>query len=391
MRKQFKSGLGMLLAGILILCCLAGCSRELSEQKSSETKSDGSYRIYYLTPEKNSLVTHSYYPKSTDFEGIKEEILEAFKSSDSTDVVSALPEGVQINSAVTGINEIDVDFSAEYLSLDAISELLLRGALVRTLLQLPGVDTIRFTVDSQALKIADEEVGPMSEDTFIVPTEDSINSYRNAHLTLYLPPETGKLLKRKVRTVYYSTNVNTERLVIEEMLKKPEESGVLPVAVEGTLVSDLSVNDGICTVDFSEEINNAPPSENVTDPETILYAFTNSLIDSCEKDHITGVRFKVGGSSEGRFRNQVNLDQIFYRNAELIEGGMEETQSEPAEGSNQETQAAGEAAQEVLAAAEQAPAVEEASQEVPAAEQAPAAEEASQEAPAAEQAPAAEA
>ncbi len=378
MRKQFKLGQRMLLTWILVICCLAGCSREMTEVKSSELKSDGSYRIYYLNSERNSLVTHTYHPESTDFEGIKEEIIEAFKSPDSADVVSAIPEEVKINSAVTGINEIDVDFSAEYLSLDVISELLLRGALVRTLLQLPGVDIIRFTVDSQALKIAGEEVGPMSEDTFIVPTEDSINSYRNAQLTLYLPSETGKLLKRKVRTVYYSTNVNTERLVIEEMLKKPEESGVLPVAVEGTLVSDLSVNDGICTVDFSEEINNAPPSENVTDPETILYAFTNSLIDSCEKDHITGVRFKVGGSSEGRFRNQVNLDQIFYRNAEVVEGGMAEVQSEPAEEATPESQAVEQTPESQAAepqAAEQAaePQAAEQAAEPQAAEQAPAA------------------
>ena len=49
-----------------------------------------------------------------------------------------LPEGVKINSTTTGISEIDVDFSAEYLSLDSISEILLRSALVCTLLGLRG-------------------------------------------------------------------------------------------------------------------------------------------------------------------------------------------------------------------------------------------------------------
>ncbi len=402
MRKQFKRGLALWLMGVFLICCLGGCSGDTKNTSSGETTDDGSCKIYYTDLDKTTLVTKKYYPDSEDFEGMKAEILEAFQNPSGTDVLSALPESVKINSTVTGINEIDVDFNAEYLSLDTISELLLRSALVRTLLQLPGVDTVRFTVESQALKIADEEIGPMSEDTFIVPTEDSINSYRNAELTLYFPSAKGKLLKRESRKVYYSSNVNAERLVIEEMLKTPKNPDVLPVAVEGTLVSDITVNDGICTIDFSEEINNAPPSENVTDPETVLYAFANSLIDSCQADGITGVRFKVGGSSEVRFRDQVNLDQVFTRNADLIEGAQEETQAKEEEETTAEEAPAQEAPAEETpvqetpaeeAPAEEAPAQEAPAEEAPAqeapAEEAPAQEAPAAEAPAAEEAPAA--
>ncbi len=386
MRKQFKRDLALWLMGVFLICCLAGCSGDTKKNSSGETTDDGSCKIYYTDLDKTYLVTKTFYPNSEDFEGMKAEILEAFQKPSSTDVLSALPEGVKINSTVTGINEIDVDFSAEYLSLDTISELLLRSALVRTLLQLPGVDTVRFTVESQPLKIGDEEIGPMTEDTFIVPTEDSINSYRNAELTLYFPLAKGKLLKRESRKVYYSSNVNTERLVIEEMLKTPKDTDILPVAVEGTLVSDITVNNGVCTVDFSEEINNAPPSENVTDPETVLYAFANSLIDSCQDDSITGVRFKVGGSSEVRFRDQVNLDQVFSRNADLIEGAQEETQAKEEQIAAEEAPAEEAPAEEAPAEgapAEEAPAEEAPAEEAPA-EEAPAAEAPAEEVPAAE-------
>ena len=103
------------------------------------------------------------------------------------------------------------------------------------------------------------------------------------------------------------------------MLKGTQKEGLFPVAVEGTLVQDVSVSNGYCIVDFSEDINSAPAGEVVANPETVLYAFADALIDSCPDDRITGVRFRIEGSSDLRFRNQVNLDQIFKRNAEIIE------------------------------------------------------------------------
>lgn len=392
MRRTITISLRMIVTGMLLALILTGCSQHMTAESEPE---EAEFKIYYTNLEKTGLVSHTYKPESADFEGILNEIMDAFQNPDTADVLSALPEQVIINSNSIGINEVDVDFNAEYLSLDPISELLLRGALVRTLLHLQGVDTIRFTVDSQALKIGDEEVGPMNEDTFIIPTEDSINSYRNVMLTLYFPKEEGDLLARETRNKYYSSNVNTERLVIEEMLKGPEKAGTLPVAVAGSLISDMSISDGICTVDFSEEINSAPPSENVTDPETILYAFTNALIDSCQADGIKGVRFKVNGSSDVRFRDQVNLDQVFVRNADLIEGASnkeaqsEQSQEEAAESVQPETPAPVEEAPTREAPAEEAPAqapAEEAPAEAPA-EEAPAevpAEEAPAEAPAEE-------
>lgn len=317
-KKRTGTILYAVLMCIVLVFGLTGCSSEVMETTDDQSSSEGIYRIYYTNPDGTALVRHDYKPESEDFEGILKEILNAFRTPDTVDVHTALPDLVTINSTTVGINEIDVDFNAEYLSLDTISEVLLRGALVRTLLQLPGVDTVRFTVESQSLVIGDEEIGPMTEDTFIVPTGNGINSYRNTVLTLYFPGGDGDSIMRESRTVYYSSNLNPERLVIEQMLKGPQTEGLLPVAVDGTLVQDVSVSNGYCIVDFSEEINSAPPGEVIANPETVLYAFTDAIIDSCTNDKITGVRFRIEGSSDIRFRDQVNLDQIFSRNADLI-------------------------------------------------------------------------
>ena len=182
---------------IVLVLFLTGCSMEQAGASDDQSSSEGVYRIYYSNIDGTALVRHDYKPESEDFEGILAEVIDAFRTPDTTDVRSALPDPVEINSTVTGINELDVDFNAEYLSLDLISELLLRGALVRTLLQLPGVDAVRFTVESQNLVIGDKEIGLMTEDTFIVPTGKGINSYRNADLILYYPSGDGTTVTRK--------------------------------------------------------------------------------------------------------------------------------------------------------------------------------------------------
>ena len=85
------------------------------------------------------------------------------------------------------------------------------------------------------------------------------------------------------------------------------------------LINSIAVDHGTCTVDFSQEVNSSPFADNPTDPETVLYAFANSIIDSCEDEKIEGVRFLIDGSMDTRFRGEVNLDQTFSRNSELID------------------------------------------------------------------------
>ena len=322
MRRTFHNRIITLALSMLLVLSsfLSGCSlaggRTVADKDSTE---DGVYNIYYMNPEGTALVRQSYKTASEDFEGRLSELLTAFMTSGSAKYKSALPDGVKINSTTTGIAEIDVDFSAEYLSLDSISEILLRSALVCTLLELRGVDTVRFTVDSQALTINDEEVGAMTKDTFIVPDGDAINSYRFETLVLYFPNADGSKLIQELRTIYYSTNVNTERMAVEQLIKGPDNPNLIMLTTQGVLVNNITVDGEVCTVDFSKEINTIPFADNPTSPETVLYAFANSIIDSCEGGKIEGVRFLIDGSQDTRFRGEVNLDQTFERDADLID------------------------------------------------------------------------
>ncbi len=328
MRLRQISKKGCACAGLLLgliftlLCVLAsGCGRiegTVADTADDTRPVEGVYTIFYTNLDRNQLVRRKYTPTSEKFEGILNELLEAFLNPPDEEACSAIPDTVRINQTSMGIDEIDVDFSPEYLSLNAVQEVLLRAGLVRTLIQLPGVYTVRFTVDGQALIIGGEEIGPMGEDTFIVPVSGAINSYRYTEIPLYFSNKNGKKLVRELRNVYYSSNLNTERLVIEQILKGPQRKKLLPVADPGTLLRSVDIVDGICTIDFSASIENLPSSDSPVEPETTIYAFVNSIFDSCEDQDLVGVRFMIDGKSGGRFRGQVNLDQTFVRSSEII-------------------------------------------------------------------------
>ena len=234
MRSIFRKNIfpGILFFFVLLTFC--GCAGK-AEAEEDAKPADGVYTIFYTNMEANQLVRHKYTPASE----------------------TALPAGVRINQTAVGISEIIVDFSSEYLSLGTVPEVLLRAGLVKTLLQLPGVGSIRFTVDGQALTVGGEEVGPMNEDTFIVPTAGAINSYR-----------------------YYSSNLITERLVMEQIIRGPQSEGMLPVTDTDVIVRSVDIADGVCTVDFSAAIEDLPAPDSPVQPETTIYAFVNAVCDA---------------------------------------------------------------------------------------------------------------
>lgn len=320
--RRIKPGRkGFLLPG-LVLCLLmgmvlSGCGKSAGGSEEGGQKI-GEYEIYYTNAEKNQLVHATYKAHSEDFAGILDEVLQQFQTSKSENILSALPDGVKINQSSIGIQEVDIDFSSQYLSLGKVDEILLRAALVETLCQLPGVDHVRFTVDGQPLTIGDTEVGLMNKDSFIVPEKDAINPYRNKEIPLYFSSQGGDGLVREYRKIYYSSNINTERIVAEQIVKGPENDNLLPVTGTSVIILGARIKGDTCMIDFSKTVNDLPAPDSPVKPETALYAFVNALCDALSDQGVTGVRFTIEGSSDERFRGQVNLDQTFTPDKEIV-------------------------------------------------------------------------
>ena len=74
------------------------------------------------------------------------------QQTDSQNRVSLLPEGVQMNYSVEE-DVLVVNFNSQYSSMSRARELLVRAGVVKTFLQVPGINSVRFTIENEDLKM----------------------------------------------------------------------------------------------------------------------------------------------------------------------------------------------------------------------------------------------
>ena len=88
------------------------------------------------------------------------------QQTDSQNRVSLLPEGVQMNYSVEE-DVLVVNFNSQYSSMSRARELLVRAGVVKTFLQVPGINSVRFTIENEDLTDSrGQAVGNMTADTF---------------------------------------------------------------------------------------------------------------------------------------------------------------------------------------------------------------------------------
>lgn len=156
-------------------------------------------------------------------------------------------------------------------------------------------------------------IGIMEASMFIDNAGDEINTYEKARLTLYFADESGTKLVEATRSVVYNTNISMEKLVVEELIKGPNNDKIYPTVNPETKVNNVTVKDGVCYVNLNE--NFLTQMTNVTS-EVTIYSITNSLV---ELPNIYKVQISINGDTEGTYRETIPFSTIFERNLELIE------------------------------------------------------------------------
>lgn len=302
-----KKILGSVLA-VLLLISMAGCTKK-------GTDSSG-YQIYYTNIERTRLVEESYHAQSGETDGVVAELLAKLASpSMSAEHSSVLTSGVEITGNSLSDGQLTVTFNDAYQNLDNAGEILLRAGIVMTMTQVKDVRTVVFHIGNDVLRdISGEPVGAMTAGMFI-NTQVGINSYRYASLTLYFSNRDGSKLVREVRNVHYSSNTTLERVVMEQLLKGPMSTQLLPVLPEDVRVLSVAVEDNLCTLNLSKEFLNVRGDENLL-PEVTIYSIVNSL---CDVLGVERVQFQVEGQTNVLYKESLNLTGPFHRNSDLIE------------------------------------------------------------------------
>jgi germination protein M len=193
---------------------------------------------------------------------------------------------------------------------------------VTTLCQIDGVDTVSFTVDGQPIVDADgNQIGAMTEDSFIIDFTNRVKMDQSADLTLYYASKDGNSLVQEKREVEYNSNTPLAKVVLAELMKDPQTEDAHPAISSDVNVTGYALSEGICYLTLDAGIQNQ--SINVSD-EVAIYAIVNSLI---ELDSINKVQITVEGESESAVQTS-QLSGLYEKNMNMVSQFVEEDVNE---------------------------------------------------------------
>ena len=304
MKKRKITALVMAL--VLGAVAFSGCGKKETESK---------YKIYYINEEQGEVLAESFVPSEETTQTMLEEMTEKLNKKNA-EGHTLLPENIEIQSCVDDDGMIRVDFNREYHDLNPVDEVLLRASIVKDYVQIPNIYLVTITaegtpiVDSQG-----QEIGAMSLDSFLENTGKEIMAYQYKELNLYFTNEEGNQLVPEARQVYYNGNTPIEKVIVEQLLRGPGESGHYATLPSDTRIVGVSVADGIAYVNLGKQfVDEALP----VDAQIPIYSIVNSLIDA---GNVSQVQISINGDTFLLFKDKVDMNQLFQVNHELEKGG----------------------------------------------------------------------
>ena len=304
-----------------ILSLLLICVIMFSQVSCKNESSNGSSKIYYVNTDKTGITPVDYDFKEKDTKKQIDEAIEMLsQNTDDIDYVTTIPSGVKLDHWELNDGALLLYFLGDYDSLDTYTEILVRAAIVKTLVQIENVKTISFYINNQPLTDSNgEAVGTMTADAFIEDFGQETDALLSTNLTLYFASADGMSLVPETRSVYYSSNLSAERLVIEQLLKGPDNKQLLSSIPDATKLNSISITEnGVCIVNFDATIESTMSgvTENVT-----LYSIVNSLT---ELDSVKQVQILVNGSTPRISNVDVDLSSAISRNEDIINTNIDE-------------------------------------------------------------------
>lgn len=308
MRKAEHLFFAVVLVMGLLLCTACGDGRDAQD--------GASYRIYYVNNDETKIVERKYTSETSDVTLLFEEFLEQLAHiSEKMEYETLLDKEISVVGHTLENGLLTLDFDENYHNLRGTREILVRASIVRTMVQLPGVERITFTVmGEQLMDASGAAVGVMAADTFIENAGNEINAYEKVDLKLYFANETGdSLVEENRRNVVYNSNISLEKLIVERLIAGPPYEGAYPTIPANTKLVSVTVRDGICYVTLDEGF--LETGYNVTESIPI-YSIVNSLVQNTDAQK---VQISINGETNQLFRESISFDTIFERNEELVE------------------------------------------------------------------------
>lgn len=307
---------------LLILACLCGCGSSTDSAKKAQVKTKSEEQttgkkqnnkkidLYYLNAQEDGFkkvsynLTNANNPLKASYEVVYK--LSDTEGNNTNKYKASIFDGIVINEITLEKGRENIDFGGSYEQLSHVKEVLLRTSVVKSLLQIKGIEGITFSVNGSSLLDTDKvPVGLMDSSTILTDNgEENIYSSKKK-VKLYYTNETGDKLIPYLEEVKVKDNIPLETQVLL-LLKTPPAS---KKNLQSPLPKDFHVNqtqimNNICYVDLSSDIENA--AVDVKEKVTV-YAMVNSLTDL---DTAYQVQFTVDGKPVSKINEFEHFDTL---------------------------------------------------------------------------------
>lgn len=270
MRRSWRCMAALLL--MIMILVSVGCQniRHLSVSQSEKDDADTGtgYNIYYINNDETKIKAFAYQLSSTTEDGIISECMEALAvSPDDKNYKAVIASSVKVQQYQYDKDSrtLTLYFSQEYEQLSRTSEMLVRTAIVKTMTQFGGI------ID------------------YVSEVSGSQGHVKEARFCLYFAAKDGSGLVRIYQTIHYPETESMAEVVVRTLMQGYPSDKYKPVVSQDTLLKSVSVNDGLCQLDFSKEFLNKIDGQ---DFRLNVYGIVNSLT---ELSDIQRVRITVDG------------------------------------------------------------------------------------------------
>lgn len=314
------------LVSLLSLGILCGCGRstasvqeeqeqteakeQLTREDKADKKKDSTIDLYYLNAQEDGFKKVSYRLQHSDDpkEAAKEVLykLSDTENNNTNKYKASIFDGVVINDVTVDKEKATIDFGAGYIQLTHVQEVLLRTSVVKSLLQIKGIDGVLFSVNGSSLLDSDKlPVGLMEASTIL--TDDGQENIYSAKkkVKLYYTNETGDKLIPYLKELTVTDNVPLETQVLLALKNPPASKKNLRSPLPADFyVNQTQILNNICYVDLSSDVEKA--AVNVKEKVTV-YAMVNSLTDL---DTAYQVQFTINGKKVSKLNEFEEFDTL---------------------------------------------------------------------------------
>lgn len=148
-------------------------------------------------------------------------------------------------------------------------------------------DDSNSTDNNKEQNAADTDASAEAKDT--APDDDN-SGEETKNVVLYFANEDGSL-EEEQRTIPKQEGV--ARATINQLISGPNDESLLPTLPSSTILEDIDISNGVCTVDFSSDLM-TDMSDDQKKQKLALYSIVNTLT---QFDTVDSVRILVNGQA----------------------------------------------------------------------------------------------